>query len=80
MLAGNSSIQHQKVVSGLPFFCAYGNDYAYPAEGLMPSHAVTYNVFNQPSQITDVSATLNKQRLELDYGADQQRNQAVRYI
>ena len=45
----------------------------------MPSHAVTYNVFNQPSQITDVSATLDKQRLELDYGADQQRNQVSRY-
>jgi len=40
---------------------------------------VTYNYFNQPTEITDVSATLDKHWLEFTYGADQQRNQVSRY-
>ena len=59
MLAGNCSIQHQKVVNGMPFFCAYSNDYAYTAKGLPISHAVTYNFFNQPTEITDWDYQLN---------------------
>jgi len=79
MLAGYSSFQHQKVVNGTPFFCAYGKDYAYTAKGLMPFRAVTYNYFNQPTEITDVSATFDNYQLEIFYGADQQHSKTIRY-
>jgi len=79
MLAGNSSIQQQKVLNGTPFFCAYGKDYAYTAKGLIPFRAVTYNFFNQPTEITDVSATFDNHQLAIDYGSNQQRISAIKH-
>ena len=40
---------------------------------------VNYNFFNQPTQITDVSATLDKHWLKIDYGANQQRIKTIKY-
>ena len=43
--------------------------------------AVTYNFFNQPTQIeeSDTSTSLSSRRLELSYGANQQREKTEQY-
>ena len=50
------------------------------SSGALPStqNAVTYNFFNQPTQITDASTSLSNS-IDLYYNANQQRHKAMQY-